>query len=55
MYKPFSNTTPFSGIVLSTVVLSVPTVLALNSAVPPPFGSPLRNEITPAVPPETIE
>ena len=55
IYKPFSNKTPFCGIVLSTVVLSVPSVLALNKADPLLLGSPLKNSTTPAVPPETIE
>ena len=55
IYRPLPNTTPFCGIVLSTVVLSVPSVLALNKADPLLLGSPSKNSTTPAVPPETIE
>jgi hypothetical protein len=52
--RPLSNKIPFSGIVLSIVVLSVPIVLALNNVVPD-SGVPSINSITPAVPPDTIE
>ena len=51
---PLSNKTPSSGIVLSTVLLSVPIVLDLNNVVPD-SGVPSINSITPAVPPDTIE
>ena len=54
MVKPLANKTPSSGIVLSSVVLSVPIVLALNNVVPL-SGVPSINSMTPAVPPETIE